>query len=148
MKYIYRADICIFWKVHILFRKKCKKSSNKNNFNIFVRNIYNEIFKQNTCRISCIWKFAISHCYVENTSLWVPSQNIPVQWLLHPLSHLPVDLLQGTLSLHTPWHLTHFPSKTYVPSLQTINNKRNVYNMKKTNKRIIIWLFRVSFIKI
>lgn len=55
MQYIYRADICIFWKVHILFRKKCKKSSNTNNVKIFGRHIYNKIFKQNTCRISFIW---------------------------------------------------------------------------------------------
>lgn len=57
---------------------------------------------------------------VENTKECVPSQNFPVQWSLHPLSHIPVDLLQGAWFLHTPWHLTHFPSKTYVPSLHTI----------------------------
>lgn len=56
---------------------------------------------------------------VENTKVCVPSQNFPVQWSLHPLSHVPVDLLQGAWFLHTPWHLTHFPSKTYVPSLHT-----------------------------
>lgn len=47
-------------------------------------------------------------------------QKFPVQWSLHPLSQFPVDLLQGALSLHNPWHLTHLSSKTYVPSPHSI----------------------------
>lgn len=50
----------------------------------------------------------------------VLSQNVPVLCMLHPLSHIPVDLLQGTPSLQTPGHLTHLPFDTYVPSLQTV----------------------------
>lgn len=70
--------------------------------------------------------------------------NFPVQWSLHPLSHVPVDLLQGVWFLHTPWHLTHFPSKTYVPSLHTIKtffvNYWNVRVKEKENNIELMYL--------
>lgn len=54
----------------------------------------------------------------------VPSQTFPILCLSHPLSHNPVDLLQGAPSLQTPGHLTHFPFEAYVPELQTVKSKK------------------------
>ena len=48
-----------------------------------------------------------------------PSQNAPIQWFWHPLSHLPVDLLQGDPSLQWPWQDTHVRFEIYSMSLQT-----------------------------
>lgn len=55
----------------------------------------------------------------------VPSQNFPVLCILHPLSHVPVVLLQGAPSLQTPRHLTHLPFETYVPDVQTVKKTNN-----------------------
>ena len=61
------------------------------------------------------------HSYVHGLcNIYTLSQYSPVQWFLHPLSHLPVNLLHGDPSLQCPLHGTHCLFDTYCPSLQTV----------------------------
>lgn len=60
----------------------------------------------------------------ESFQTYAPSQNWPVICMLHPLSHIPVDLLQGAPSLQIPGHLVHCPFETYAPSPQTITSQQ------------------------
>lgn len=57
---------------------------------------------------------------IESFEMHVLSQYFPVLCILHPSSHIPVDVLQGASSLQIPWHLTHDPFEIYDPLLQTV----------------------------
>lgn len=71
----------------------------------------------------CYTQWVLSSFFHKSFQMNVPSQNIPVLCILHPLSHFPVVLLQGAPSLQTPWHLTHLPFETYVPDVQTVKKQ-------------------------
>lgn len=71
----------------------------------------------------------------------VPSQNFPVQCILHPLPHIPVDLLQGAPSLQTPGHLTHFPFETYVPDVQTVKKQTTEFIHEDNDSR---WIYNIQ----
>lgn len=77
-------------------------------------------------------QFVLFSFSYESFQMNVPSQNFPVLCILHPLPHIPVDLLQGVPSLQTPGHLTHFPFETYVPDVQTVKSRQLNLSMKIT----------------
>lgn len=62
--------------------------------------------------------------FLSKFLMYIPSQNVPVLCIVHPLSHIPVVLLHGAPSLQTPRHLTQSRFETYVPSLQTVKSKQ------------------------
>lgn len=89
----------------------------------------------------CYTQWVSSLFFYKSFQMNVPSQNVPVLCIPHPLSHFPVVLLQGAPSLQTPWHLTHLPFETYVPDVQTVKKQTTELIHEVNDSR---WIYKNS----